>query len=67
MKDGVIDSRDVRLGDRIDQDVEILEGLSEGEQIATTQLPRLDTGVKVKLAPEGGKKDATGAAAQPKP
>ncbi len=58
VKDGVIDARDVRLGDRIDQDVEILEGLAEGERVATSQLPRLDTGTKVKLAVDTPKKGA---------
>lgn len=68
VKDGVIDSRDVRLGDRIDQDVEILEGLAEGDRIATTQLPRLDTGVKVKLATDApAKNNAAETAAQPQP
>jgi RND family efflux transporter MFP subunit len=56
VKDGVIEARDVKLGDRIDQDVEILEGLNDGEKIATSQLPRLDTGTKVKLAADAPKK-----------
>ncbi|MCX6587302.1 MAG: efflux RND transporter periplasmic adaptor subunit [Acidobacteria bacterium] len=74
VKDGVIDSRDVRLGDRIDQDVEILEGLADGDRIAISQLPRLDSGVKVKLAPDApaktevaAKKEGAEQAAQPKP
>ena len=52
VKDGVIEARDVKLGDRIDQDVEILEGLAEGETVATSQMVKLDTGTKVKLAVE---------------
>ena len=56
VKDGVIDARDVRLGDRIDQDVEILEGVAEGERLAVSQLARLDTGSKVKLAADTPKK-----------
>lgn len=56
VKDGVIDARDVRLGDRIDQDVEILDGVAEGERLAISQLARLDTGTKVKLAVETPKK-----------
>jgi RND family efflux transporter MFP subunit len=62
--DGTIDAREVKIGDRLDQQVEILEGLKDGEQVALTQLNRLDTGVKVKIQtgdPKGGGKD------QPKP
>ncbi len=43
----IVEARDVKLGDRFDQDVEILEGVRMGEQVATTQLNRLDTGSKV--------------------
>ncbi len=43
----VVEARDVKLGDRFDQDVEILDGVRMGEQVATTQLNRLDTGSKV--------------------
>lgn len=49
VKDGVIDAREVKMGDRFDTDVEILEGVQEGEVVATTALPRLDTGVKVRV------------------
>lgn len=56
VKDGVIEARDVKLGDRIDQDVEILEGLAEGETVATSQMVKLDTGTKVKLAVDAPKK-----------
>jgi len=45
-----VEAREVKLGDRFDQDVEILEGVSAGEQVATTQLARLDTGSRVRLA-----------------
>ena len=51
---GTIDAREVKLGDRLDQQVEILEGLKDGEQVAITQLNRLDTGVKVSIATGGG-------------
>lgn len=47
IKDGVIDAREIKLGDQFGEDVEIIEGVAEGEQIATTQLARLDTGSKV--------------------
>jgi RND family efflux transporter MFP subunit len=50
VKGGVIEAREVKLGDRFGQDVEITEGLEEGEVIATTQVARLDTGTKVEAA-----------------
>ena len=50
VKGTTIEARDVKLGDRFDNDVEILEGLEEGEMVATTQLNRLDTGTKVSVA-----------------
>ncbi|MEX2261105.1 MAG: efflux RND transporter periplasmic adaptor subunit [Bryobacteraceae bacterium] len=49
VKEGVIDARDVRIGDRFGEDVEIIEGLNEGETIAVSQLPRLDTGVRIQV------------------
>ncbi len=45
-----IEARDVKLGDRFDQDVEVLEGIKEGESVATTQLNRLDTGSRVRTS-----------------
>lgn len=54
VKGAIIEARDVKLGDRFDADVEILEGLEEGEMIATTQLNRLDTGTKVVLSDAKG-------------
>ncbi|MBM3745874.1 MAG: efflux RND transporter periplasmic adaptor subunit [Acidobacteria bacterium] len=45
-----VEAREVKLGDRFGQDVEILEGVKEGEQVATTQVARLDTGSRVRLA-----------------
>jgi RND family efflux transporter MFP subunit len=47
VKDGQIEAREVKLGDRFDQDVEVAEGVHEGEQVALTNLTRLDTGSKV--------------------
>lgn len=43
-----VQARDVKLGDRFDNNVEILEGIESGEMVATTQLTRLDTGVRVR-------------------
>ncbi len=51
---GVVEARDVKLGDRYGQDVEITEGLEDGEMVATSQVARLDTGVKVRLASAAG-------------
>ena len=42
-----IEARDVKLGDRFEQNVEILEGVENGEKVAVSQLTRLDTGSKV--------------------
>lgn len=44
-----IDARDLKLGDRYDQNVEVVEGVQEGEEVATSQLSRLDTGTKVRV------------------
>lgn len=48
---GTVEARDVKVGERYDQQIEILEGLEEGDRVATSQLNRLDTGVKVAIAP----------------
>jgi membrane fusion protein (multidrug efflux system) len=45
-----VEAREVKLGDRFGQYVEILEGVQEGEQVATTQVARLDTGSRVRMA-----------------
>lgn len=50
---GLIEARDVKLGDRYGDEVEIIEGVRDGETVATTQVARLDTGVKVRLAAAG--------------
>ena len=44
-----VEAREVKIGDRIDNDVEILDGLQEGDLVATSQLGRLDTGVRVSV------------------
>jgi membrane fusion protein (multidrug efflux system) len=49
IKDGSVEARDIKLGDRLDQQVEVVEGLAPGEEIATSQLNRLDTGAKVEV------------------
>ena len=50
VENGVIEAREVKIGDRFEQDVEIIEGLQEGETVAVSQLNRLDSGTKVSVA-----------------
>lgn len=50
VKGDTVEARDVKLGDRFGQDVEIDEGLSEGDTVAVTQVQRLDSGSKVRVA-----------------
>jgi len=45
-----IEAREVKVGDRFEQEIEILEGLEAGDVVATSQLARLDTGVKVRIS-----------------
>jgi multidrug efflux system membrane fusion protein len=49
VKGDVIEARDVKIGDRFGNDTEIVEGIQNGERVATTQVTRLDTGVKVQV------------------
>jgi RND family efflux transporter MFP subunit len=49
IKSDSIEARDVKIGDRFGNDTEIVDGIQDGERIATTQVTRLDTGVKVKV------------------
>jgi RND family efflux transporter MFP subunit len=49
VKNGVIEVRDVKTGDRFDDDVEIVDGVEEGDTVAITQLNRLDAGSKVSV------------------
>ena len=44
-----VEARDVKLGDRYGDEVEVTEGVKRGEMVATTQITRLDTGAKVKV------------------
>jgi multidrug efflux pump subunit AcrA (membrane-fusion protein) len=50
VKDNVVEAKDVKLGDRFENMVEILEGIKEGDTIAVSNLARLDTGSKVRIA-----------------
>lgn len=56
IRDGVVDAREVKMGDRFENDVEILEGIESGEEVATSQLARLDTGIKVRVNNEPAQK-----------
>lgn len=57
VKDGVVETREVKLGDRFETDVEILEGVEDGEVVALSQLAKLDTGVKVRVANDPPKQE----------
>jgi RND family efflux transporter MFP subunit len=58
-EDGVVEARDLKIGDIFGEDIEIIEGLEEAERVAVSQVQRLDTGVKVRIgdAPAGRKAD----------
>ncbi len=49
VKGDTVEPREVKLGDRFDQDVEIVEGVRPGEQVAVTQLARLESGAPVRV------------------
>jgi RND family efflux transporter MFP subunit len=49
---GVVEARDVKLGDRRENEVEITEGVAEGDQVALGNLNRLDTGTRVRVGEE---------------
>jgi RND family efflux transporter MFP subunit len=49
INNGVVEAREVKVGDQFGEDVEIIEGVSEGERVATTQVARLDTGSRVTI------------------
>jgi RND family efflux transporter MFP subunit len=70
VKDGVVETRDVKLGDRFENSVEVLEGVGEGDTVAVSGLARLDTGAKVKIAtgppPAAGAAEKSTAAADKK-
>lgn len=47
--DSTIEVREVKLGERLPDEVEIVEGLEVGETVATTNLARLTPGMTVKI------------------
>ena len=44
-----VEPRELKLGDRFNQDVEIIEGVEIGDIVATNNLMRIDTGSKVRV------------------
>ena len=56
VKNDVVEARDVKLGDRFETEVEITEGLQLGDEIAISNLNRLDTGARVKIGAGDEKK-----------
>lgn len=66
-EDGVIDARDVKLGDRLDQLIEITDGLRPGETVAVSGLNRLDSGAKVIVQTGEEKKKSAPRSASAKP
>jgi RND family efflux transporter MFP subunit len=49
-----VEAREVKLGERFEDTVEVVEGINDGESVATSQLNRLDTGVRVRISNEKG-------------
>jgi len=53
VRGNMVEPREVKLGDRFGQEVEIVEGVRPGERVAITQLNRLESGVSVRVVEEG--------------
>ena len=49
VKGDLIEARDVKIGDRFGNNTEVVEGIQDDERIATTQITRLDTGVRIQV------------------
>lgn len=49
VKNGVVDLKPVKVGEIVEDKVEIIEGLAEGEQVVTTGQINLENGKKVKV------------------
>ncbi|MFN7922763.1 MAG: efflux RND transporter periplasmic adaptor subunit [Bryobacteraceae bacterium] len=65
VNNNTVEAREVKTGDRLEQQIEIVEGLKEGERVAVTQINRLDNGVKVRV--EAAQPKTSGAAPEPAP
>jgi len=57
LKNRIVEAREVKLGDRFENDVEIISGVDEGDVVALNQLARLDTGTKVEIVAAEKKAD----------
>ena len=44
-----VEARELKLGDRFGEEVEVMEGVKDGETVAVTQVQRLDTGTKIRV------------------
>ena len=53
MKDGVAQQKEVVLGNSVDQMVQIVEGIEEGERIIVEGMTAVSNGAKVKDISEG--------------
>ena len=49
IKDGKAERRSVKVGRQVGKNVDILSGVSAGEEVAVTALSRLDDGVEVEV------------------
>ncbi len=52
--DGGVEPREVKLGERFDQEVEVATGVKPGERVAITQLARLETGARIRVVEGSG-------------
>lgn len=54
VRGGAVAPREVKVGDRLGQEVEVFEGVRPGDPAAVTRPARLEGGVGVRLVQEGG-------------
>ncbi len=59
VQQGKIDAREVVVGDRLGTNVEIAKGVEDGEEVAISQLSRLDTGTRVQVVSDSEEKAKT--------
>jgi len=52
VKGNEVQARELKLGDRFGGDIEVIDGVKQGETIAVTQVQRLDTGSRIRIAGE---------------
>ena len=51
--DGRLSMRELKVGERVGERIEVLEGVKPGESIATTAVDKLEDGLKVKVSSNG--------------